>query len=525
MIRTILTAAFILLLSHLTATAGTPRKGVGCWRTATARHKTTARMMSRQQVNVGERNNYYGKKKGLVILAEFTDTKFANGHDRDKYNDILNSPGYTSNEGFIGSVNDYFRDQSAGLFDLQFDVLGPYTTKYSYKYYGKNDDKELDLLPQDMIIEMCLAADADVNFADYDWDGDGEVDEVFVVYAGKGESDNTNKPDLIWPHMWTLEEACGNTLTLDGVDINVYACANELRSSGRINGIGTFCHEFSHCMGLPDFYDIFHSGSFGMDVFDMMSEGNYRGDTFTPVGYTAYEKMMCGWADPIVLRDEDVAVDALKPISENGNTYIIYNDAHPDEYYMIENRQKTGWDINYPAKGLMIIHVDYDAEVWVNNIPNTIISLEDALKEELTCGNDHQRMTIFHADNDDDSSYWSKTGQYYRKNTLTTDLYPYLSNDSLTATSAPAATLFHENSQGTKLMQGAILDITQHKDGTMSFRYRANKSIPDAIRTVVSTASRHDTIYDLQGRAVGNDLNALPPGIYVVNGKKCGKKR
>ena len=529
MIRTLLTAAFVLLLSTSTVTAGNTRKGVGCWRTVTAHHKAAARMMSRHKMDNGTPTNYRGEKRGLVILAEFTDTKFANGHDRDKYDNILNTPGYTTNEGFVGSVNDYFRDQSAGLFDLHFDVVGPYTTKHNYKYYGENDVQGLDLRPQDMITEMCHAADDDVNFADYDWDGDGEVDEVFVLYAGKGESDNTpGKPNLIWPHMWTLVEANGQPLQLDGVDINIYACSNELSASGRINGIGTFCHEFSHCLGLPDFYDITYSGAFGMHNFDLMSRGNYAGNGFRPVGYTAYEKMACGWQEPIVLSDQDVTIDSIKPISEDGNTYIIYNDTYPDEFYMIENRQNIGWDTNYPAKGLMITHVDYDAEVWENNIPNSILTLEEALKLELTCGNDHQRMAFFHADDNDDSKYWSSIGRYYTKSTLTTDLYPYLTHDSLTATSKPAATLFHENSQGTKLMQGAILDITQNDDGTMSFRYRVPNSIPDGIKTIEDTGRCPDTIYDLKGRKIvhGTSSNGtLPPGIYIVQGKKYIQKR
>ena len=195
---------------------------------------------------------------------------------------------------------------------------------------------------------------------------------------------------------------------------------------------------------------------------------------------------------------------------------------------MIENRQKTGWDQSYPAAGMMITHVDFDKDVWENNIPNSILTLEEALQIERTCGNDHQRMTIFHADDNDDSEYWSTISSLYIKTTLKTDLYPYQANDSLTATSKPAATLFHENSQGTKLMQGAILDITQNDDGTMSFRYRANKNISDGIRTIDNTAQRADIVYDLQGRRIVHStlLNStLPSGIYIVNGKKYIQKR
>ena len=526
MIRTILTAVFALLLSTATTTASTPRKGIGCWRTVNAR-KTAASRMQQMRVKTGDRTHFTGKNRGLAILAEFTDKKFKEQNDREKYHDILNTRGYTTQEGFVGSVADYFYDQSDGQFELEFDVLGPYTTKYEYKHYGENDKEGLDVHPEEMIIEMCEAVADKVNFADYDWDGDGEVDEVFVIYAGKSESD-TQDVNAIWPHMWNMEEAIGKPYIINGMAINVYACSNELKGTGKINGIGTICHEFSHCLGFPDFYDITYNGTFGMNDFDLMSGGSHAGNGFRPVGYTAYEKMMCGWQEPIVLSDQDADIDSFKPISEHGSTYIIYNDAHPDEFYMIENRQKTGWDKNYPAAGMMITHVDFDSEVWVNNTPNSILTLEEALELELTCGNDHQRMTLFHADDDDDSKYWSAISSYYSKNTLNTDLYPYQANDSLTATSSPAATLFNNNSKGTKLMESAILDIRQNDDGTMSFRYRASHPVSDGIKTVDNAAQRPDIVYDLQGRRIANGTSpnsALKTGIYIVNGKKYAKVR
>lgn len=518
MTRLFFAAVFALFVSSV-AVAGVPKKGVGCWRSIPSQQKAAARMLAPQHVQIGDRTNYHGQRRGLVILAEFTDMEFKSGHNRQKYDDILNAPNYTTNEGFRGSVADYFRVQSGGLFELQFDVVGPFTTKNNYKYYGQNDSDGNDQRPDYMIVEMCHAADSVVNFADYDWDGDGEVDEVFVVYAGKGEAD-TGIDNYIWPHMWTLDEA-GRILTLDGVKINTYACANELKSRGTINGIGTFCHEFSHCLGLPDFYDWTYSGLFGMDDFDIMSGGSYAGSGFCPVGYTAYEKMMCGWKEPVVLADEDVTVDSLRPMSENGDTYIIYNAANRDEYYMIENRQKTGWDRSYPARGLMITHVDFDKSVWFNNIPNCILTKKEARDYGLTCGNDHQRMTLFHADDDDDSSYWVSSGGYHTKSTITTDLYPYRTNDSLTVTSKPAAILYHKSVNGDKLMPAAVLDIHQNSDGTMSFKYRSGKHQPevDAV-SEVTAPQRRQTVYTPDGRVAGTSLESLRHGIFIVDGKK-----
>lgn len=438
-----------------------------------ARRNISHRLKSPFKAEMGDRTHYLGTKKGLVILAQFTDVKFKTANNLAKYKRIMNEAGYNVGS-FRGSVSDYFKDQSDGQFELDFDVVGPYTLSKSQSYYGKNLSNGDDQHAEEMVKEACVKASADVNFADYDWDGDGEVDQIFVLYAGEGEADG-GPASSVWPHMYYLA-AADCDLTYNGVRLNTYACSNEIKPDGTIEGIGCFCHEFSHCMGFPDFYDTSYSGWFGMSDFDLMCGGSYNGSTFCPAGYTAHEKMMCGWQEPVVLSDKDTVITNLKPMSEHGETFIIYNDAHPDEYYMIENRQKNGWDTSYPAKGLMISHVDFDKNIWEYNCPNTKITRSSVEYTEYGYPlNDHQRMTIFHADNDDDSSYWSSySGSgYYTKETLSTDLYPYSKKDSLTATSTPAATLYNKNSEGKKVMKGAILKIKQNSDGTMGFTYRA----------------------------------------------------
>lgn len=439
------------------------------------RAKAAKAVKGRQQVRrvvIGEKTHYQGKKKGIVILAQFTDTKFKTANNLEKYKKVMNTENY--NEGnFRGSVSDFFKAQSNNTFELDFDVLGPYTMKNGYSYYGKDVGGEgNDQHADEMIADACKAADAEVNFADYDWDGDGEVDQVYVVYAGKGQADG-GAANTIWPHMFSLDEAGYGAITLDGVRINTYACGSELDGSGNLEGIGTFCHEFSHCLGFPDFYDTAYQGWFGMSQFDIMDSGSYNGNGFCPPNYTAHEKMMCGWQEPIVLSDKDVKVENLKSMSDYGETYVIYNDAHPDEYFMIENRQKTGWDASYPAKGLMITHVDFNADVWLDNTPNTKVTSTDKTRYGYRTTNDHQRMTIMHADNNDDSQYYNSYFGGYTQQSLSTDLYPYQSKDSLTPTSKPAPTLYNKNAKGTKTVEWAITGIKQNSDGTMNFYYRA----------------------------------------------------
>ena len=421
-----------------------------------------------RRVSIGERTEYLGPKKGIVILMQYTDTKFKTANNLAKYKDILNKENYNTSP-FKGSVSDYFKAQSGGKFELTFDVVGPYTASNKASYYGSNNSQGDDKNPDKLIVEAVKAANAEVDFKDYDWDGDGEVDQVFVLYAGKGEADGGGAT-TIWPHMYYLS-ATGAQLTLDGVKIDTYACANEVKSDGSINGIGCFCHEFSHCLGYPDFYDTSYSGWFGMNEWDLMDAGSYNGDAFQPAGYSAYEKWMAGWLEPIVLDKDGVTIDSLKAISENGDAYIIYNDGHADEYYMVENRQKTGWDASLPGKGLMITHVDFDKTIWEDNTPNTKVT-SAMLQYGYSKTNDHQRFTIFHADNTE-SAY-----------NMSTDLYPYNTKNSLTDTTTPKASLYNKNTDGSKLMHKPITEIKQNADKTMSFLFRGGYVEPDTTQVV-----------------------------------------
>lgn len=397
------------------------------------RAKANNRRAVRRKADVT--NIFQGTKKGLIILAQFTDSKFQSGHDRALYNKIANAENYTDN-GFKGSVKDYFKAQSAGQFELDFDVVGICPLKNPCSYYGGNDAYTGDdLRAGEMVAEACQwAATQGVDFSQYDWDGDGEVDQVFVLYAGMGEADG-GAASTVWPHMYYLSESdYGKSLSFNGVKVDTYACSAELNGRGKLDGIGTFCHEFSHCMGFPDLYDTGYSGWFGMGAYDLMCAGNYNGDGKCPAGYSAYEKHECGWItfQDVTLIEEDLNVTGLKAISEGAGAYVLKNKAHEDEYYIIENRQKTGWDAYLPSEGVMITHVDYDAYIWWNNMPNTKGNYYDEHKNVYY--NDHQRLTIFRAG--------KSTSDYG----FTSDLYPYNTNNSLTAESNPAATLYNLNS-------------------------------------------------------------------------------
>ena len=447
------------------------------------------RMLRKAQAS----NVFQGTKKGLVILAEFTNSKFKSGHDLALYRRIANEVNYSDNN-FRGSIKDYFKAQSHGQFELDFDVAGICQLQHPYAYYGKNNSQKEDVKPGEMVAEACLwAHEHGINFSKYDWNGDGEVDQVFVLYAGHGEA-SYKDANTIWPHMYYLSASdYGKSLSLDGVTVDTYACSSELNGDGNLDGIGTFCHEFSHCMGFPDLYDTSYAGWFGMGDFDLMCSGSYNGDSKCPAGYSAYEKAECGW---LTLKDmtnieQETSIVGVQPMSADGDAYIIKNKGHKDEYYILENRQKTGWDSYLPASGLMITHVDYDADIWDWNMPNTSGKYEDANGNTKT--NDHQRLTIFRAGNSS-SDYGDSS-----------DLYPYRSNNTLTKTSSPAATLYNTNSNGSKYMHVAIKDIAIASDGTASFTL--SKDVQEENPDTPVTPSGSTMLYESFNKCTGTGGN------------------
>lgn len=435
-------------------------------RAAQRRSKMNAVIRQQAPKRVGGVGNVFsGKKKGLIILVQFSNKKFQSNHDNAFYQRVANEPGFTTDDGFRGSVSDYFKDQSNGMFELDFDVVGPVTLTKTYSYYGQNNWSG-DAHPGEMVAEACLAVDSLVNFADYDWAGDGMVDQVFVLYAGLGEASGGGE-NTVWPHMWNLYSSdYGRPLTLDGVMVNTYACSCEMTKDYNspdtpevVDGIGSFCHEFSHCLGYPDIYDA-NRHNFGMATWDLMDYGNYNGRGFIPSGYTAYEKWVAGWITPVELTEE-TEVNNLKPISEGGDAYIIYNDNHKDEFYLLENRQLTGWDRAQYGEGLIIMHVDYNEYIWSSNTVNNTAT--------------RQRCTIFHADNSDGIyDYWGRIDE----DDLAGDAYPYGSNNSLSNTTTPEALLYNTNTDGSKLMNKTVYDITRNEDGTISFKFKGEDETP-----------------------------------------------
>jgi M6 family metalloprotease-like protein len=489
------------------------------------------RSRKNSQHRTSDYNPYVGQKKGLIILVEFKDTKFQSKNNLTLYNNIANTPGYKDNNGFNGSVSDYFKDQSRGLFELTFDVIGPVTVSKKASYYGENDSNGDDKYPEEMVEEAVkLAKNKVTDWKQYDWDSDGMVDQVMIIFAGEGEATG-GAESTIWPHEYSLSFVGKSVQVATGLKVSTYAVVNEgeVTQDSRGNetfvssGIGTICHEFSHCLGLLDMYDTSYSGNYGMGEWSVMDAGSYCGNGFCPVGYTSYDKYSIGWITPIELK-ETTSVSNMRSIDKSDDVYIISNKAYTNECYLIESRQQSGWDKYTPAKGMLILHIDYDEDIWIYNLINSISDGSYGYPV-----NDHQRCTIFHADGTD------KTGVLYDKiseivNKLSTatgstydklvneyydlwdqydadircDVYPQPNNNQLTNTSVPRAFLYNKNTDKRKLMNVSITDITQNNDGTMAFKFAPDNS---------GSGTEGDNTDYGKGGSQGGDTTTVRPSV------------
>ena len=354
--------------------------------TIKARRQASAMLQSRPKKAVGSVNL---APRGLVILVNFSNSKFAAANTQAAMNDMMNSSSYTYN-GATGSVRQFFSDQSDGQYTPDFDVVGPVTLKNNVAHYGKNDTYGDDVLPGDMVVEACSIANASygVDFTKYDNDSDGEVDFVYLIYAGKGEADG-GADNTIWPHNWSLDAAyyynnctyAQSARRFDGKYINNYACSGELNGqSGARTGIGTIAHEFGHVIGLPDLYDI----DYGQNYEDYMTPGewhimdggSYNNDGRTPPNYTIYDKYFLGWKTPTNPGNtaQTLTLQAAGTSGFQGyqiassNSLLTANNTNT--VYYIENRQQSGWDKYLPGHGLVIWKIMYSQSVWEDNGPN-----------------------------------------------------------------------------------------------------------------------------------------------------------
>ena len=417
----------------------------------------------------------------LVILVNFADSTFK--YKNEDFDRWLNEPGYSVNGG-TGSVKDYYRDNSMGQFIPNFKVVGPYTLSQPTKYYGENtsDASASDARPREMVVEACKLAKADhpeLDFSQFDNDGDGEMDNCYVIYAGYSEASTANDDD-IWPHSWYLQDG---QLSIDGVAVKNYSCSAELvgmpgnGTKPAMDGIGTFTHEFGHVLGLKDMYDTdSYTNGKGLDpgAYSIYASGSYNNDSRTPPCLMAFERLQMGWMkegeDIKELKNpEDIELASL---ADNKAYYI---NAQPGraagtgvEWFILENRQQTGWDKYIPAHGLLITHYDYTKEMqdlyWSVNGPNNNAK--------------HRCMYIKPADGIDDAN--SRDGDTYPGTSANTSFTDTTTPNSLNWSNEPVnVPITHIAESGGKIK-------FQVSGGVQTWNV-VKTDVPDDVRDVTAT--------------------------------------
>lgn len=499
-------------------------------------HHLSARKASIDKKSSSPYTPHIGNVRGIVILAETADTAFSLPNPKKSFEYYLNGEsnqfqelvnGEKSNR---GCVNKYFNDISFGKFNPTFDVYGPVKVKERTSYYSKDRNK--------LVEDACKAADELINFASpiYDSDGDGYVDVVCVIYAGYGSNILPNPDWWIWPASSTCN------VTFDGAKLSRYLVCNELfgywgvsktEPYYKINGIGLFCHEFSHCLGLPDFYPTntyARVDNQEMEYWDLMDGGEYLKQGYCPPPYTAWERETMGWISIDTLTTNQKGI-RLSTVDKDGKAYrfINPNDPNKREHFMLENIQNEEWNEFQKGHGLLVYHVNYGDFVNSSDHPNN------------TRGLPH--MAVVPADGLLLSSYVldnhinPETNNYYTQN----DYFRQHEGDPFPGSNNVTVLKYDMNLPNYKWQIGenevkqSLSNIKEDTElGIITFDFIAdidqdsstpleleNNFILDNIDMSLtnSTNVQKQNIYTIDGRMMNSDIQ-LPKGVYIQGKRK-----
>lgn len=483
---------------------------------AKARQTALKNRMRRISVATGTPSYFphEGSPKALVVLVEFSDTPFSLPDPKKSFDQYLNDTDsledYGNYEAYNhGSVRQYFSDMSDGNFTPVFDVVGPVTLSNSLAYYGADSGGSTDVRYMQMVKEALDGVDSEVNFADYDSNSDGYVDLVFFIYAGYAESLGAPS-DALWPKAFNTS---GYNYSYDGVKTGYCAISSELNGTPtsytteptkRITGVGLFCHEFSHTLGLPDLYVNNAPDNQEMEYWDLMDNGEYTDHQgYTPTPYTPWEKAIMGWKELTELTTEGThtlnADEAMKVSGDNG------------EYIILHNVQKEGWASKLYGHGLLVYKICYTGStVGMSTRPNSTIGSPG--------------VTIAAADGVLISSY-----KVYATESEKTDFKCYSALEYLRSMygdpypGTSGVTKIESVELNNTTIEKPIYNITE-ENGVITFDFLKDTNL--GIDTVkdLDNSSSDPRIYTLDGVYVGTDPEQLPSGIYVRQHQKFIKK-
>ena len=427
-----------------------------------------------------------------VVMVQFSDMEFQTTTTVEKMERYYNEEGYADEEKCQGSVRDYFMAQSGGMFVPTFDVVGIVTLSKSYKYYGEHDesdpdiiDKRIDELPGDVI--NAAIEQLGVDFSKYVVPAGDEnhaegVPLMAMFYAGPGEATESPETgaDYLWPCEWDgIEDLAQGDYA--GIHFNSFFIGNELYTDKTLMGLGVFCHEMGHALGLPDFYvtDYSYSGDDAFGLWSIMDCGAYINAAHAPIGYIAYEKSYMGWLELKEIGDAEQVILQSPLGSAKNSAYIIRNS--DTETFIFENHQPGTWYHPDMGSGVLVSRFAYDKDMWATNVVNNV--------------QDQKRAKMLTAD-EVKLDFNSSTSNLYGNGVDSILTLKTLTGDDQAIN---------------------ISKITKNDDGTITLSFDPNAT---AIHAAHHDAAQPHRIYTLQGTLAGRDRQHLKPGIYVDNGKK-----
>lgn len=470
-----------------------------------------------------------GSPTALVILAQFTDTVFHMADPKASFEQFLNG-GTPSDLGCgearnYSSVKQYFSDMSNGQFVPNFKVVGPVTLPNPLKYYGADNGDSRDINYTQFVTDACAEAAKITSFDDpaLDSDNDGTIDLVSIIYAGFGQN-NGAMTDALWAKM-----SFRNVGEFNGKNVNLNMIVHELNANEKqlktvnpasngsfsvpqIAGVGVFCHEFSHTLGLPDLYATVASANLNnqcMEYWSLMDGGEYVHNSYHPTAYTAWEREVMGWQTPQLLNADGTYT--LKTYANGGEVYKLQNSASDTDYLLFENIQKQGWNQYLSGHGLLVYRIHANPTTLsamrpLNNVAGqpgvTVVPADGLLLNfaTLTSGTSNEKLSIY-------------------RRAMAGDPFPGTSNvcTLMASQNLPNYLWCTEPSA----IEAGLLNIDEDVDaGTVSFRFCTNVATGIGGVEAPATQELNAPIYTLDGRFVGTQLSCLPKGIYLVNGKK-----
>lgn len=460
---------------------------------------------------IGEMPVRTGSPKIPVVLVQFKDKAMSESDPKAGYTARLSVPATTEDvEAGKGTAFQYFNDQSDGQFTPQFVVIGPVTLSNTCAYYGADGPSAKDTRVGEMVtesIQKAIDSREVKDWRDFDSNADGVVDALYVLYAGEGQHAIPSQTDLVWPHTSSLSEREYTSPEVDGLRFNSYSCTNEMLN-GALDGIGTFCHEFSHQLGLPDFYrtDGGQVEEFAMGSWSLMDYGSYALDGKRPVGYRALEKAQLGWMNLTEL-DGPTTVKGMPSTALGGMAFKVSNDAPAakgKEYLVLETIDDYGWNRSCAGKGLLVTYVCLpDPTVWDDNTVNNVAASKFRVK---VIPADNARTKLVSGVNDAEYAEGLKG-----------DTYPYAGNNELTDTSTPSTAFMAYGFSGT--LKKPITNITYDEaTQTVSFDFMggSEENVITVLGAVkVSAGDGAGQWFRMDGAQVGEPSGK---GLYLYRG-------